>query len=61
MHFRGLRVGSIPKHTSTGPDEWIYWFVVLLVGNCPRNGGPGGQYLGFIVIRWGIVPSGELS
>ena len=31
------------------------------MGTCPWDSGPGGQYLGFIFIRWGIVPSGELS
>ena len=31
------------------------------MGSGPRDRGPGGLKLGFIFIRWGIVPSGELS
>ena len=26
-----------------GPDEWFSWLVVVLVGNSPRDLGPGGQ------------------
>ena len=29
------------------------------MGSSPRDCGPGGQYLGFIFIEWGIVPSEE--
>ena len=31
------------------------------MGNSPRDGIPGGQWLGFIFIRWGIVLGGGLS
>ena len=31
------------------------------MGNSSRDLGPGGQWLGFIFIWWGIVLSGELS
>ena len=27
------------------------------MGNSPRDCGPGGQWLGFIFIWWGIVPN----
>ena len=30
------------------------------MGSGPRDCGPGGQYLGFIFIRWGIVPWWEV-
>ena len=29
------------------------------MGNSPRDCGPGGQWLGFIGIRWGIVLMGS--
>ena len=32
-----------------------------IVGSSPRDCGPGGQYLWFIFIRWGIVHGGDLS
>ena len=59
--------GQFPTvQTCIGPNEWVYWLVVVLVGvvlvaRSPRDHGPGGQQLGFIFIRWGIVPRGELS
>ena len=31
------------------------------MGNSPKDHGPGGQWLGFIFTRWGIVLGGELS
>ena len=31
------------------------------MGNSRRDRGPGGQWLSFILIRWGIVLGGELS
>ena len=37
------------------------WCVVFLVGSCPSNSGPGGQYVAFIFIPWEIIPGGELS
>ena len=52
---------QFPHHTGIGPDEWLYWLVMVLVGSSPRDNGPGGQYLGFIFIPWGIFPCGELS
>ena len=33
----------IPHSTGFGPDEWLYSAVVVLVGNSPRDCGPGGQ------------------
>ena len=66
-HISGqLPTRTISHHAGTGPDEWFYWLVVVLVGSCPsgdspRDHDPGGQYLGFIFIQWAIVPSGELS
>ena len=39
---------------------WSWWGIVL-VGSCPQDIGPGGQYLGLIFIWWGIIPSEELS
>ena len=53
--------GQFPTIQVFGPDIWFYLFVVVLVGSCPRENGPGGQKLGFIFILWGLVPSGELS
>ena len=32
---------------------------MVLVGNSPRDCGPGGQWLGFIFIWWGIVLMGS--
>ena len=40
------------------PWQWSQWGVVL-VGNSPRDCGPGGQWLGFIFIWWGIVLMGS--
>ena len=31
------------------------------MGNTPRDCGPGGQWLAFIFIWWGIALGGELS
>ena len=69
--LNGTASGQLPTRklshrTGIGPDEWIYWFAVVLVGSytygeLSRDSGPCGQHLGFIFIRWGIVPSGELS
>ena len=59
-----LATRTIPHRTGIGPDEWFYSVVVwgvVLVGNSPRDCGPGGQWLGFIIIWWGIVLGGELS
>ena len=61
-----LPTRTILHHTGIGPDEWFYSVVVVLVGvvlvgNSPRDRGPGGQWLGFILIQWGIVLGGELS
>ena len=36
-------VASIPHLAGIGPGEWIYCLVVVLVGSCPRDSGPGGQ------------------
>ena len=38
-----LPTRTVPHHTGIGPDEWFYWMLVVLVGSCPRDGGPGGQ------------------
>ena len=35
--------GQFPHPTGIGPHEWIYWLVVVLVGSCPRDSGPGGE------------------
>ena len=56
-----LSTRTIPHRTCIGLDEWFYWLVVILVGSCPRDRGPDGQWLDFILIWWGIFPSGELS
>ena len=37
-----LPTWTIPHHTGIGPDEWFYMLVVVLMGNCPRDSGPGG-------------------
>ena len=34
---------TILHSVGIGPDEWFYWLVVVLVGSCPRDSGPGGQ------------------
>ena len=34
---------EIDTSVGIGPDEWFYWFVVVLVENCPRDHGPDGQ------------------
>ena len=53
---------TIPHRTGFGPEEWFYSVVVVLVGswgNSPRDCGPGGQWLGFMFIWWGIVLMGS--
>ena len=39
---------------------WLWsWWGVVLVGNYLRDSGPGGQWLSFIFIRWGLSPVGS--
>ena len=58
---RQLPIRTIPYRIGIGPDEWIYWFIVALVGSSPTDCGSDGRQLGYIFIWWGIVPRGELS
>ena len=32
-----LPTRTIPHCTGIGPNEWFYWFVVVLVGSCPSG------------------------
>ena len=38
-----LPTSTIPHSTAIDPDEWFYWFAVVLVGSCPRDRGPCGE------------------
>ena len=37
-------IWTTPHCTGIGPDEWIYCLVVVLVGSCLRDSGPGGCF-----------------
>ena len=58
-----LPTRTIPRRMGSGPDELIYWVVVVLVGSCPRDQmvlvGNSWAYLAFIFIRWKLSTVGS--
>ena len=60
MRTISQRTGFVPEvrvvlFRGSGPSGELSWCMV----NSPRDCGPGGQWLGFIFIWWGIVLMGS--
>ena len=71
VNLRGIRIRTTPQEDNSPPYRFWSWCVVLFRGSGTsgelswwaivlyRDCGPGGQWLGFIFIWWGIVLMGS--